>query len=72
MGAPVSATATCSTGKMVGGGANITGNSAGNAIAAVISSYPTAAATWTATATEVIHASNGSPPLVTAYALCAS
>jgi hypothetical protein len=57
---------------MVGGGANITGNSAANTLAAVTSSYPSAAATWTATATSFLHASNGSPPSVTAYALCAS
>ena len=74
VGATVTATAQCSTGIMVSGGANITGNSANsaaNAIAVVTSSYPTAANTWTVIATEVIHAATGNPPSVTAYALCA-
>jgi hypothetical protein len=56
---------------MVGGGASVTGNSASNAIAAVTSSFPSAANTWTATATELIHTANGAPPSITAYALCA-
>jgi len=69
IGATVTSTATCSSGKMVGGGANITGNDAAHTIAAVTSSYPSAAATWTATATAFVHAANGTPPSVTAYAL---
>jgi hypothetical protein len=68
----VTSTATCSSGKMVGGGANITGNDATRTLAAVTSSYPSAAATWTATATAFVHTANGSPPSITAYALCAS
>jgi len=56
---------------MLGGGANITGNSAANAIAVIISTYPSGT-NWSATATEVIHASNGSPPSVTAYVICGS
>jgi collagen type I alpha len=72
VGATVTSTATCASGKLVGGGANITGNDAAHTIAAVTSSYPSAAATWTATATAFVHTANGSPPSVTAYALCAS
>jgi hypothetical protein len=72
VGDTVTATASCSTGTMVGGGANIAGNSATKQIAAVTASYPSAADTWTVVATEVVHAGNGSPPSVTAYALCAS
>jgi hypothetical protein len=37
----------------------------------VTASFPSAANTWTATAMELIHTSNGAPPTVTAYALCA-
>ena len=72
VGATVTSTATCSSGKLVGGGANITGNDAARTLAAVTSSYPSAAATWTATATAFVHTANGTPPSVTAYALCAS
>jgi hypothetical protein len=70
VGNTVTATATCSAGTMVGGGANITGNSASNHIATVTTSFPSAANTWTVVATEVVHGGNGSPPSVTAYALC--
>jgi hypothetical protein len=38
----------------------------------VTASFPSAAATWSVTATQVLHASNGSPPSVTPYALCAT
>jgi len=72
VGATVTSTASCSSGTMVGGGADITGNSAARTLAAVTSSYPSAAATWTATATAFVHTANGSPPSITAYALCAS
>jgi hypothetical protein len=75
VGATVSATATCPAGKtLLGGGANVTGNSAANAVAALTGSWATTsgvAGVWTATATEVIHTANGSPPTVTAYVFCA-
>jgi Collagen triple helix repeat (20 copies) len=71
VGATVTATATCASGTMVGGGANITGNSTSNHMAVVTASYPSATSTWTAIATEVLHFANGSAPSVTAYALCA-
>jgi hypothetical protein len=71
VGTSVTVTAQCSTGTMVGGGADITGNDATRTIAVVTSSYPTAADTWTVIATVVLHAANGTPPSVTAYALCA-
>jgi hypothetical protein len=70
VGATVTATATCASGTLVGGGANITGNSTSNHMAVVTASYPSATSTWTAIATEVLHFANGSPPSVTAYALC--
>ena len=57
---------------MVGGGSLISGNSAANAIAAVVASYPTSSKVWTATAAIMFHVSNGQPPSVTAYALCAN
>jgi len=72
LGTTVTATATCSTGKMVGGGAQITGNATANAVAMLSASFPSATATWTVVAAEITHASNGSPPIVTAYALCAT
>jgi len=72
VGATVNATATCATGKAIGGGADITGNSAANAIAVLIQTKPSSATAWTATATEVVHASNGSPPSLVAWVVCAS
>jgi hypothetical protein len=72
VGAAVSATATCPSGTMVGGGSLISGNSASHAIAAVVASYPTSSKDWTATATVMFHFANGQPPSVTAYALCAT
>ena len=72
VGSTVSATATCPSGTMVGGGSLISGNSAANAIAAVIASYPASSQVWTASATIMFHFANGQPPSVTAYALCAN
>ncbi len=72
VGTAVSATATCSSGTMVGGGSLISGNSTANAIAAVVASYPTSSQVWTATAAIMFHVANGQPPSVTAYALCAN
>ncbi len=71
VGSTVSATATCPSGTMVGGGSLISGNSATRAIAAVAASYPSSSQDWTATATIMLHFANGQPPSVTAYALCA-
>ena len=71
VGTQLTATATCSTGKMIGGGINITNTAASN-IAATVKSFPSAATTWSATAEIVVHTANGSPPSFTAYALCAS
>jgi hypothetical protein len=56
---------------MVGGGGNITGNSASNAIATITASYPSSGTVWTVVGSEVLHAANGSPPSVTAYVVCA-
>jgi len=61
-------TATCTTGTLVGGGANVT-NTAGKLIVAVTSSYPSASNTWSAAGT-VVHGS-ANPPTLTVYALCA-
>jgi hypothetical protein len=57
---------------MVGGGAKITGNSTANATAVIQDTYPSGALTWSATAIETVHAGNGSPPSVAAYAICAN
>jgi hypothetical protein len=38
----------------------------------LISSKPNTATTWSATATEVVHASNGAPPTLVAWVVCAS
>jgi hypothetical protein len=70
VGAIETATATCPSGTMVGGGANITGNS-NSIIAVVTASYPSATSTWTAIATKVVQGPpSGALPSVTAYALC--
>jgi hypothetical protein len=69
--ATVTSTATCSTGKMVGGGANVSNPNVAKKVAVVLQSYPSGAAVWTATAVLVYVNGNGSPPSVTAYALCA-
>jgi hypothetical protein len=56
---------------MIGGGAQVTGNSAAHDIADITTSYQSATNTWRAIATVVVHAANGSPPTLTAYAICA-
>jgi hypothetical protein len=63
-------TATCTTGKFIGGGVNVT-NTATTNIATVVKSYPSSTTVWTATAEITVHA-NGNPPSVQAYAICAS
>ncbi|MFL5682441.1 MAG: hypothetical protein ACJ77O_04795, partial [Chloroflexota bacterium] len=71
LGATVTATATCTTGKLVSGGGNVTGNNVKH-YAVITSSFPnTTATTWTVVATIVAgsHAP-GNPPSLTAYALC--
>ena len=70
LGATVTATATCTTGTLVSGGGDVNGNNVKH-YAAITSSYPSSATTWTVTATIVAgsHA-NGNPPSLTAYALC--
>ncbi len=71
-GATVTATATCSSGKLVAGGGDVNGNNAKH-YAAITSSYPSSATTWTVIATIVAGTNaNGNPPSLTAYALCAS
>jgi hypothetical protein len=74
VGAIVTANASCSSGQLLGGGANIAGNNASRKIAAVTASYPNpdTANTWTVVATVVVWQANGSPPTVTPYALCGS
>jgi hypothetical protein len=72
LGTTVTATATCSSGTLVSGGGDVTGNNA-KKYAALTSSYPSNATTWTVTATIVAGTlANGGPPSLTAYALCAS
>ncbi len=72
LGSTVTATATCSSGTLASGGGNVTGNNDKH-YAAITSSYPSSATTWTVVATIVAGTqANGSPPSLTAYALCAS
>ena len=71
LGATVTATATCSSGTLISGGGNVTGNNAKH-YAAITASYPSADGdTWTVVATIVAGSHvNGNPPSLTAYALC--
>src|SRR6476646_3298826 len=72
LGATVTGTATCASGKLVGGGGDVNGNNA-KKYAAITSSYPSSATVWTVTATLVAGSfANGSPPSLTPYALCAA
>jgi hypothetical protein len=71
-GTTVTATVSCSSGTLVSGGGNVTGNNA-KKYAVITSSYPTSATVWSVTATIVAGSfANGSPPTLTPYALCAS
>ena len=63
---PKSISASCSTGKMIGGGANITANSS---VVALTASFPAGANLWTATARET--AATNTSWSVSAYVLCA-
>jgi hypothetical protein len=74
LGDTVTATATCSSGTLVSGGGDIDPNGVGGRhYAAITSSYPSSATTWTVIATIVAgDQTNGNPPSLTAYALCAS
>jgi hypothetical protein len=72
LGEEQTVTATCTTGKFIGGGVTVTGNKAANGIATVTKSYPSSTTVWTAAAVITVHVANGSPPVVQAYALCAS
>ena len=71
-GTLVTATATCAAGKVVlGGGALVTVSSSSfDQRVALRSSYPSAAATWTAIAIVVTGLPGGQSTTVTAYALC--
>ncbi len=73
LGTTVTATATCSSGTLVAGGGEVTGNNAKH-YAAITASYPNGnGTTWTVVATIVAgNQQNGNPPSLTAYALCAS
>jgi hypothetical protein len=72
LGGTVTATATCTTGTLVSGGGDINANGVnGKHWAAITSSYPSSATTWTVIATVVAgDQANGNPPSLTAYALC--
>ena len=72
LGATVTATVSCSSGTLVSGGGDISGNNA-KKYAAITASYPSSATVWTVTATIVAGTlANGSPPSLTPYALCAA
>ncbi|MBI5457963.1 collagen-like protein [Candidatus Kaiserbacteria bacterium] len=70
-GAQVTATATCPTGVLLGGGANVT-NSSGTSNGSVIlsSSYPSDATTWTAVGTVRAVLAASAEMVVQAFALC--
>jgi hypothetical protein len=74
VGVSLTSTASCSTGQLLGGGANIANN--GNNLSEVVAlttSYPSDSSTWTATATVVFSGPGAGPtPSITAYALCSS
>ena len=72
--APATATATCSSGTLVGGGAVIVNNDIAKNAWFVQASYPSSATTWTAIGNNV-HVANGNTgtaSTITAYALCAT
>jgi hypothetical protein len=68
-------TASCTGGaKLIGGGADITGNGSAQA-SAVTSSFPSVNGTngtWSASAAVLIKSGGGATNTLTAYALCAS
>jgi hypothetical protein len=73
VGATQTSTASCTTGQLVGGGANISDNGTGSTqVVALTASYPSDPTTWTAVATVLFFRANGATPSVTAYAICAS
>jgi hypothetical protein len=72
--APATATATCPSGTLVGGGALIANNSLTKNVWFVQASYPSSATTWTAIGNNVNVANGpaGTASTITAYALCAT
>jgi len=74
VGVTASATATCASGKAVGGGATITHATGGSAKqwAALTESKMVSTNQWTATATIMVSANGGTPPSIQAYVICAS
>ena len=72
VGATVTATATCTTGTMISGGASVTNPDVTKKVAAILVSRQTAANQWTATAVIVAVPGSGSTPSITAYATCVS
>ena len=73
LGATLTVTATCSSGRLVSGGGDVTGNNVKH-FAVISSSYPSNATTWTVVATIVAgtQANGATHRPLTAYALCAS
>jgi hypothetical protein len=72
LGDTVTQTATCASGKVVGGGGDISGNNS-RKYAAITSSYPSSGTVWTVTATLLNGTfAGGLPPSLTVYAVCAS
>jgi hypothetical protein len=66
------ATATCSSGTLVAGGGIISNNSDRRS-AALTASYPSSTTVWTVEATLLAGSfTNGQPPTLTPYAVCAS
>jgi hypothetical protein len=67
----VTATATCPSGVLLGGGGQVTTTSANKERAVLVTSYPSSTTVWTATAVVAIAALGaGQTMTVQAYALC--
>jgi len=65
------ATASCPAGKvLLGGGAQVTTTATQKSRAVLVSSYPSAAATWSATVVATVALGAGITMTVTAYAVC--
>jgi hypothetical protein len=73
-GSAYTASATCSTGTLVGGGGNVTDTDlTPGAVAYLGQSYPSSTTTWTVTGrVGALNLAGGATVTATAYAICAS
>ena len=70
VGSFVTATVSCTTGKMLSGGANITGDGTSGGNMVLIGSYPSSTTVWTAVAQVTVAHGTGSAPSLVVYAFC--